>query len=148
MAEFEFPGLGLLIDQLKRPDGSWFFERGRPNADGTEKSAFQKQHVTPKEDMTGNGRDFIDRISSSEVDSRYRFNGGDFSLNGSALPVSDADAVRLGSSVHRPVARQKQHDACQPDLVGRISEVMSNNALGTDLGFAKNGSVNHGKRPM
>lgn len=37
MAEFDFPGLGLLIDQLKRPDGiSWFFERGRPDANGTE----------------------------------------------------------------------------------------------------------------
>src|SRR5690349_11814199 len=102
MAQFDFPSMGLLIDQLKRPDGlSWFFERGKPTSNGTEASAFQKQHVTPKEDMLGAGADFIDRISSPEVDPRYRFNGGDYSLNGSALPVSDADAVRLGSSVHR-----------------------------------------------
>src|SRR5262245_56817468 len=92
MAEFSFPGLGLLIDQIRRPDGSFFFRR--PNG----KSAFQKQHIHPQEDMTGLGRDFVNRISN--VDTQYRFNGSDFSINGAALPASEIDSVRVGISKH------------------------------------------------
>jgi hypothetical protein len=100
MADYGFPDQPLPIDEVKRPDGSYFFERSKLES-GQFKSAFQKQHVQPEADMSGRGADFVRRISSTDVESRYRFSGSDFSLNGTPLPVSDADAVRLGSSAHR-----------------------------------------------
>jgi hypothetical protein len=101
MAEFDFPPQSFLIDDVKRPDGSYFFERGKKRADGSPKSAFQRQHIQPQEDMaSARGRAFVDRISSVE-DARYRFNGADFGRNGSALPFSYNDAMRLGMVAHR-----------------------------------------------
>ncbi len=101
MAEFDFLPQSFLIDEVKRPDGSFFFERGKPRADGSPKRAFQRQHIQPQEDMTSaRGRAFVDRISSAE-DASYRFNGADFGRNGASLPFSYTDAMRLGMAAHR-----------------------------------------------
>ena len=47
MTEFDFPNQSLLIDEVKRSDGGYFFERGKPRDNGSPKSAFQKQHILP-----------------------------------------------------------------------------------------------------
>ena len=62
MADFKFPQTPLEIDGVQRPGGERFFDRGLLQPDGS-KSAFQKQHIQPQDDMLkGDGTDFVNRI--------------------------------------------------------------------------------------